>query len=104
MEQVNGQGLYVPKIGSKVNSSSINLPAWQISGSTKKYTFYALWTKKDLAFTYHPNGGTAPENGKNIQTIGKPGPATEAGSVQEFNILTFEETEIKPPVGYKFKE
>lgn len=104
LEQVNGQGLYVPKIGSKVNSSSINLPAWQISGSTKKYTFYALWTKKDLAFTYHPNGGTAPENGKNIQTIGKPGPATEAGSVQEFNILTFEETEIKPPVGYKFKE
>lgn len=103
LEQVNGQGLYVPKIGSKVDSSSISLPAWQMSGSAT-YTFYALWTKKDLTFTYDPNGGTAPEHDENIQQIGKPGPVTETGSVQEFNILTFEDTEIKPPVGYKFKE
>lgn len=99
LEQISSDSLYVPKIDSKVTSPPTEgLPIWLKTGSDT-YTFYALWSKPNLKFTYYQDSETGPSY---EQSIGTPGPASETGKVQSFTIKSFDETGLTLPIGYKF--
>lgn len=89
--------VYLPNTGTK--QTTMSMPKWEKSGNGT-ITLYALWSKPDLKFTYHPNGGSIKEEDQETyatQTIADPGQASPTLTVKLFS-----ETRIKPPVGEKF--
>ena len=88
--------VYLPKTGTK--QTTMSMPKWEKSGDGP-ITLYALWSKPDLKFTYHPNRGSIKDEDKDsaIQIIANPGQDSPTLTVK-----SFADTGIKPPVGEKF--